>query len=139
MSAAQAHNRYKADRIMTATPAQLIAMIYDIAIRSLESAQRCADEGQRAEATKMLLKAQDAVTELRCALQTESGDPAVDQLAGRLDSIYEYVFLRLVRATMGREDRYIVECRNLLVQLRDAWRTACVEGAQLQVAQAGVA
>jgi flagellar protein FliS len=125
---ANASNRYLADKVMTATPAQLVGMIYDVAVRSLDAARTCAIEGNRPQATSHILKAQDAVTELRCSLQTDAGDGAVNDMAKRLDAIYEYLFMRLVKASFGKTDSAIDECHRLLVQLRDAWRTGCLEG-----------
>ncbi|HVV35251.1 MAG TPA: flagellar export chaperone FliS [Acidimicrobiales bacterium] len=125
---AVASNRYLADRVMTATPAQLIGMIYDVAVRSLDAARTAAIEGNRPQATHFILKAQDAVTELRCSL-SPNGDAAVTDMATRLDAIYGYVFTRLVKASFGKTDSAIDECHRLLVQLRDAWRTGCLEGA----------
>jgi flagellar protein FliS len=125
---AVASNRYLADKVMTATPAQLVGMIYDVAVRSLDAARTCTIEGHRPQATQHILKAQDAVTELRCALQTEGADAAVGDMAKRLDAIYEYVFMRLVKASFGKTDSAIDECHRLIVQLRDAWRAGCLEG-----------
>lgn len=125
MSAAT--NRYMTDKVLTATPAQLIGMIYDIAIRSLDAAKSEIANGKRGNATQLLLKAQDAVTELRCSLSTDDEDGAVSEMAGRLDSIYSYVFLRIVKATMGKDDRAIDEVHGILNGLRDAWRTSCLD------------
>src|ERR1044071_2427527 len=96
---AAASNRYLAEKVMTATPAQLIGMIYDVTVRSLDAARTAAIEGNRPLATKHILKAQDAVGELRCSLQTEAADGAVQAMARQLDSIYEYVYMRLVKAS----------------------------------------
>jgi flagellar protein FliS len=137
---AVASNRYLADKVMTATPAQLVGMIYDVAVRSLDAARTSAIEGNRPQATQHVLKAQDAVTELRCSLQVDSGDGDVTAMATQLDSIYEYVFMRLVKASFGKTDSAIDECHRLLVQLRDAWRAGCLEGAaQAAAVTAGVA
>jgi flagellar protein FliS len=139
---AAASNRYLAEKVMTATPAQLIGMIYDVAVRSLDAARTAAIEGNRPLATQHVLKAQDAVGELRCSLSTDSGDPAVTTMANHLDSLYEYMFMRLVKASFGKTDRAIEECHRLLVQLRDAWRTGCLEGSahgQAPSSHAGVA
>ena len=111
-------NRYMLDRVMTATPAQLIGMIFDIAVRSLDAAKKELADGSRMEMTRHVLKAQDAVTELRCALLTGTGDKAIDDMSGNLDSIYEYVFLKLVKAAMGKEDRAVDECWKWIQTLR---------------------
>lgn len=133
-------NRYLVDRVMTATPAQLIGMIFDVAVRSLEAAKKELVDGTRMEVTRHLHKAQDAVTELRCSLLTGTGDPAIDSMSGNLDAIYEYVFLKLVKTAMGKDDRGVDECHRILDGLRDAWRTGCLEGpVQKQVATLGVA
>lgn len=133
-------NRYLVDKVMTATPAQLIGMIFDVAVRSLDAAKKEMLDGSLTEATRHILKAQDAVTELRCSLLTGTGDKAVDTMSGNLDSIYEYLFLKLVKASMGKDDRAVDECHRILGELRDAWRTGCLEsGVQQQAVVLGVA
>lgn len=119
-------SRYQRDRVLTATPAELVGMIYDVAVRSVAAAGTSLDAGDRTAATAHLVKAQDAVVELRCGLDNDCTDPEAAALARRLDSLYEYVYLRLVRANLGGDRSAVEECAGILRELRDAWRQACL-------------
>lgn len=124
--ASPAAHRYLQDRVLTATPAELVGMVYDIAVRSLVAAGASLGQGDRPGAGRHLLKAQDAVVELRCALEKESRDPAAAELAGQLDSLYEYIYLRLVKASVQGDATKVTECLGLLEPLRQAWREGCL-------------
>lgn len=121
-----AANRYLEDRVLTATPAELIGMLYDVAFRSLTTAQACLRVDDRLGAGRLLVKAQDAVVELRCGLDKECADGEAAALAGRLDSLYGYVYLRLVRANVHGDAAALAECLGIVQSLRDAWRESCL-------------
>ena len=124
--ASPAAGRYLQDRVLTATPAELVGMVYDVAVRSLVAAGTSLGQGDRPAAGRHLLKAQDAVVELRCALDRQSRDPAAAQLAGQLDSLYGYIYLGLVKANVQGDATGVSECLGLLEQLRQAWREGCL-------------
>lgn len=120
-------NRYLQDRVMTATPAELIGMIYDVAVRSLVAAGTSLSEHDRLTAGRHLVKAQDAVLELRCSLDRLSTDPGAAEMAGRMESLYEYVQLRLVRANVNGDASMVAECLEIIESLRQAWREGCLK------------
>lgn len=120
-------NQYKKQRTATATPAQLIAMLFDGLIASLRRAADAEASGRRSESSEQLVRAQRIVTELRCSLNFDAGPMAYD-----LDRIYDFVWRQLVRANVTRDPLLVVRCVDLLVPLREAWGEACLGQVQPQ-------
>ena len=125
-----AASHYARQRVETATPAQLIAMLYDAGIAAIRGGCAAVERDDRAEANRQLLRAQDIVLELRCALNHDVGE-----MARNLDAIYSWIYQRLVHANVHRDAAAAAEAIGLLQPLQEAWRDACVNAA----AGAGVA
>jgi flagellar protein FliS len=128
-----AASRYLQDRVLTATPAELIGMIYGVAVRSLVAAGTSLAAGDRLAAGRHLVKAQDAVLELRCSLDRTSSDSGAAEMAGRMESLYEFVQLRLVRANVNGDAALVAECLEIVESLRQAWRQGCLKLASAPV------
>ncbi len=116
-----AADRYLEDRVATASPAQLIGMLYDAAVAALTRAEGLQREGLHNEASAPLIKAQDIVLELRCSLNPDAGE-----LATALDALYSYAHQRLVHANVKRDHHAIVEVIGIIDPLRVAWRESCL-------------
>ena len=67
-------DRYLAERVATASPEQLIMMLFDRAVAELHLAHQALTEGDRLAASPRLRKAQDIVGELRCSLDLDVGE-----------------------------------------------------------------
>lgn len=112
---------YQAQSVLTASPGQLILMLYDGALRFLghaKDALESTDESPRRmeRINTNLIKAQDVIAELRACLNFEAGEHARN-----LDSLYEYYLRRLFQANMKKELAPVVEVEGLLRHLRDGW------------------
>jgi flagellar secretion chaperone FliS len=114
-------NAYRKTRATTATPAQLIGMLYDALLVSLQRAVEALEEDRRMPATEQLVRSQRLVTELRCSLNFEAGE-----LSRNLDNIYEYVWKQLVAANVSRDAGSVASCVSLIAPLRRAWAEACL-------------
>jgi flagellar protein FliS len=114
-------NQYLRQRVETATPAELVGMLYDAGTGAIRAAMAAQAQDDRAEAGRQLLRAQDAVMELRCALNPDAGE-----LARNLDAIYAYLFQRLIDANLRRDAGAAGEVLELLSNLQEAWRDACL-------------
>ncbi|MCB0995927.1 MAG: flagellar export chaperone FliS [Acidimicrobiales bacterium] len=115
-----AYTRYQADKIMTASPEQLIRMLLDRAVAELEIGRGLLDDSRWQDAAPHLSKAQDIVTELRCSLNLEAGG----QIASNLDALYDFAFRRIVDGQIQHEASIIGEVVSVLDPIRDAWTTA---------------
>lgn len=117
-------DHYLAERVNTASPAELTAMLFDACCAGIRGAITRLEAGLPAEATPRLLKAQDIVLELRCSLDKSAGP-----LATQLDALYAWSYGRLIEANLKRDVKAAHEALDVLDGLRSAWRQACLAAA----------
>lgn len=98
LDASLAAERYLSDKVRTASPADLVGMLFDAALANVKLGSVALEQGNRYEATRRFQKAQDVVMELRSSLNQDAGD-----LAKQLDGIYSWVFQHLVTATISAD------------------------------------
>lgn len=108
--------QYTNHSTQTATPGQLVVMLYDGFLRFAAQAKAAIERGDMGEAGQKLTRAQDIVTELRVSLDMTQG-----QVAQNLASIYDYVGERLVAARLSRQADEISEAMRCMGDLRSAW------------------
>lgn len=109
---------YRASHAATASPGQLVVMLYDGALRFLDDAIR-AYRAQDAEAGReALVRAERVVLELMGALDLRY------DLARNLLAVYRYVFERLADARRRQDTAELERIRGWLAELRDAWAQA---------------
>lgn len=123
-AATQAYARV---RVETATPAQLIGRLYEVALRSMATADAALERGDRTTASADIRRAQDIVSELRCCL-----DLKVGEMARNLDAIYHYIGEQLVWAKLRGDRELLGECIALLRPIRDAWSEAVIGDVSVQ-------
>ena len=121
MSSAAA-DRYLTERVMTASPAELTAMLYDACVGAIKAAIRLHAADQHLAAGPRLIKAQEIVLELRSTLNKDAG-----QLAVQLDALYTYAYGRLVEANLRRNTAAAQEALEILEPIREAWRQSCLQ------------
>lgn len=106
----------------TASPGQLVLMLYDGAIRYLESALRGFQLEDPAESYSTInfsiQRAQAILDELNAALNMGAGGEFAEKLRG----LYSYLDRRLFESNLRKETEGIEEVISRLAVLRDAWR-----------------
>jgi flagellar protein FliS len=111
----------------TASPGQLVLMLYDGAIRFLERALHGFSSEDPAEANQAInnniQRAQAILDELNAALNLDQGGPLADHLRG----IYHYLDRRLQQSNLRKEADGVQEVLSRLLILRDAWREMLVQ------------
>jgi flagellar protein FliS len=120
-SATAAADHYLAERVMTASPAELTAMLFDACVGAIKGALRLQEAGDHLAATPRLLKAQDIVLELRTTLNPEAGE-----LATSLDALYTFAWTQLVRSGIKRDSKAARDALEVVEPLQLAWRTSCL-------------
>jgi flagellar protein FliS len=113
---------YRANAVLTASPGQLVLMLYDGALKALaiarEALERPADDVRRIETVNaQLLKAQAIINELQSGLNLESGG----EFASTMHRLYDYHNHRLLQANMRKDVAPVIEVERLIRELRDAW------------------
>lgn len=105
--------------VETVTPAQLVLMLYNGAIRFLKQAQMGLEEGKLEVCHQNILKAQDILTELMTSLDLEQGE-----IARNLYQLYDYMYHRLVDANIKKDGQILLEVQQFLSELRETWSEA---------------
>ena len=108
---------YKQQSILTATPGQLVVMLYDGCLRFLHQSAHAMREGNIAEAGTRLARAEAIIDELLTTLDLEQGGV----IASRLQGIYVFCLRHLMQARLERDAEMIEKVGELLSDLRDSW------------------
>ena len=119
MSAVSLRTRYLGDAISTASPQQVLVMLYDRLTLDLERAQLALQDGRRDDAGSQLRHAQEIVFELLSSLQVDAweGGP-------RLAALYNWLVAELNQAMVKHDRSRVASCLQVVEPLRDAWRQA---------------
>lgn len=123
MTASHGYARaYRTNAVLTASPGQLVLMLYDGALTALQSAKQAFDgpdeNPRRIEAiNQQLLKAQNILLELQAGLNLEAGG----EFAQTMYRLYDYYGRRLLEANVHKRVEPVIEVERLVRELRDAW------------------
>lgn len=113
---------YRANAVLTASPGQLVLMLYDGALKALAIAREGfatpADDPRRIQIiNEQLLKAQAILNELQSGLNMEAGG----EFAKTMHRLYDYHNRRLLEANLRKQVEPVIEVERLVRELRDAW------------------
>lgn len=113
-------NAYKETRVKTAGRGRIIVMLYDEAIKQLDTALGLLDEKtkQLDKVNNAITKAQDIVAELMVSLDFEQGG----EIARNLFRLYLYFNDELMEGNMKKDPEPVRRVRKLLAELRSAWK-----------------
>ncbi|HEX6695780.1 MAG TPA: flagellar export chaperone FliS [Solirubrobacteraceae bacterium] len=109
-------NAYRENSILTASPEQLVVMLYDGAGRFLRQAEGSMIEGSWLKASEKLSRAEAIIDELLATLDMDAGE-----VADRLQSVYVFCKTRLIEARIERDAARVDQVARLLGELREAW------------------
>lgn len=122
-----AYDQYKKTSIETLSPGKLLVMLYDGAIKNVDTAKKAIADHDLNIAHQQLVNAQDIITELMCTLNMEY------EISHNLYSLYDYLQYRLVQANLTKDVQILDEVRTFLVDLRNTWEEAAKKaGAKVQ-------
>ena len=111
-----ANNMYLKQKIMTATPAELTLMLYEGAIKFINIAIMGIEKNDIEKAHINIVKAQRIVEEFRVTLNFKY------EVAKDFDTVYEYIYRRLVEANLKKDTEILEECLVHLRGMRDTWK-----------------
>lgn len=119
----QAQRDYLESRILSAQPAELIEMLYQIAIQSLKKAMVHLKNGDAMARAAEVSRAQEAVNELMAALDHSVGASFTQTLA----SLYAYVQQQILKGHAGPSEDALQRAIGILATLQDGWSGVCAE------------
>lgn len=105
--------------VMSASPDQLVTLLFDGALSALVRARLFLQDGNTAGKGESISRAINIIENgLRKGLEENSGD----QLADNLASLYRYMVHRLLQANLHNDGEAIQEVEGLLRNIADAWK-----------------
>lgn len=113
-------NQYQSNQVVTASPEQVLIMLYDGAIRFVRQAMQGIESGDLKSKLVGIAKALDIITEFRKTLDHKIGG----DIAEGLDALYEYMSRELVNGNVQNSTEPLKVVEGLLVGLRETWMKA---------------
>jgi flagellar secretion chaperone FliS len=110
-------DNYLRTKVMTATPEQLQLMLYDGAIRFAEQGKAALVKNDFEQSYNAISRAQKIITELSCSLKHD----LAPELCGKLASLYNFVYRKLLAANIQRDLPAIEEALSILRYQRQTW------------------
>ena len=109
------YGAYQRVQAETASPAEVIVLLYDALLKNLRRGVAGIAAGESDAVNEALTRAQDITLELRASLDVEA------ELTAQLAPLYTYVFHSLVLANVNKDEKLIRELEAIIVPMRDAW------------------
>jgi flagellar protein FliS len=121
-----APEEYLVTEVMTAPPQKLQLILIEAALRFAARAKEHWRVGENIEAGEALLRCQQIVTEILSGIRPDA-DRA---LAGKISSIYTFVFRMLVAAHLRADTAKLDEAISVLQIERETWQMLCARLAE---------
>ena len=113
-------DKYQQNQIYTATPEQILIMLYDGAIRFIRQAMMAEEQGNLAYKLERISKTMAIIIEFSNTLDHKIGG----QIAEDLDGLYQFMIRELNGARKDTTGKKLKTVEGLLVDLRDTWSQA---------------
>jgi len=113
----QAAQNYLRTKVLTATPEQLQMMLFDGVVRFGEQARVALQQKNYEQSHSLITRMQKIIAELTAGLKHEM-DP---DLCGKLASLYNYAYRKLIEANVERHIEALDDALNVLKFQRETW------------------
>lgn len=113
-------NQYQQNQIATASPEQIMLMLYDGAIRFVRRAIAANENDKTAEKLQGISKCMAIIVEFSNTLDHNIGG----DIAANLDALYQFMMRELNSARNDRSGQHLKTVETLLVDLRVTWGEA---------------
>lgn len=111
-------NGYRSQAVMTASPGELIVMLYDALIKNIKLAQMYIETRDIERTSNHLKKAQAIVDALIQALDFDY------EISNDLYKLYDFLLDALVKSNTTKDGALLPDVLDIVKQLRDAWNVA---------------
>lgn len=116
------YQRYKQTSINTATPQELVIMLYDGGIKFINQGKLHINENKLDKANDSIYKAQLVLDELMSGLDMEKGG----EIAKHLNLLYDYMKRRLIEANIKKDIEVLDEIEKMFKELKETWKEAMI-------------
>ncbi|MDD7402605.1 MAG: flagellar export chaperone FliS [Butyribacter sp.] len=107
---------YKQNSVETASPAKIILMLYDGAIKFCNIAIDALGEGDTSKANENIQKAEKIIVQLRVSLDMKY------PVAQEFDTVYDYIYRRLVESNMRKDAEILKDALKHTKTMRETWK-----------------
>lgn len=115
--------QYEQTQVVTSSGVQLVVLLYDGAIQSMEMARREMQANNVREKARHLGRAIAIIGELNSVLDYEQGG----DIARSLRRLYDYMMAELVEVNARNNERKLDGPLRCLTTLREAWREVAAQ------------
>ena len=105
-------------KIFTATKEELTLMLYDGALKFCNQAIIACEAKDIMKTHESIIRVQDIIREFQITLDRNY------DVAKYFDSMYDYIYRRLIDANISKDVEILKEIREFLRELRDTWKEA---------------
>lgn len=112
-----AQTHYRQQSVETASPAQLVSMLYHGAIAAMVRSEQALATGNHEAANRDCQKAQAIVHELQVTLDFAQGGV----IAQNLDAIYTFCMERLIDGNVRKDPEPLRDAREAIAGIAEAW------------------
>ena len=112
--------QYQQNQILTASPEQILVMLYDAAIRFTRQAKIGIETGNRVQKLEGVSRAMAIITEFANTLDHNIGG----EIAANLDALYAFMNNELSKANLNNDIEKLKVVETLLLDLRGTWAEA---------------
>jgi flagellar protein FliS len=131
-------NIYRKTATTTASPGELVLMLYDGALRFMAAAELGFQEEHFARQNEQIhnniLRTQAIITELQATLNMEKGG----EFSQNLYRLYDFMQDHLTQANREKNIEKIKVVAGFMQDIRDAWAQMLLQQSQAQAPEAGV-
>jgi len=113
-------NNYLTNQVNTASPEQLMLMLYDGAVRFASMAIKAIENGTPDKRSYYINKTYAILSEFAATLDRNQDA----KLADNLDALYNYMQGRLMEANLNNDPAPVTEVKTMLADLRKTWAQA---------------
>ena len=110
-------NIYEQNRILGASPVELVRILYAGAGRAVVNAREHLRSGDIAARSREISKAQAILIELAASVDVREGG----EIGTRLLALYDYMRSKLFEANAQQDEAPLAEVARLLATLQEAW------------------
>ncbi len=115
--------RYASVKVTTASPGQVLVMLYDGLLRFLREAREGMATKNTAKVGERIGRALKILEHLLASLDPQHAPKLCEHLQG----LYMFCMRHLVRANIERDPSKVEDVLRMLTPLRDAWATAVAQ------------
>jgi flagellar secretion chaperone FliS len=131
MYSERALHQYTATSVETGSPVQLVAMLYEGALRFLHEAEAAIDRRDFQGKANHIGRAMRIVQELGNALD----ENAAPEIVQRLRALYEFAEYEMLQASTFNDARHLHNARRVLQALHVSWRELADRNVEATVVQ----